>query len=142
MNNLTGAPTERETESMSYSREDTIHDSLEDTLYKATEWLAGLPDTWDASGADEALAEVLAWVAVVNERWADADAVPGFSRRQLASTGALSGDVIEKLRKWIERLMAKLRNLVRSMPEAQSFSITSGVPPLAVTVTFAPAASE
>ena len=127
---------------MSYSPEDTIHDSLEDTLYKATEWLAGLPDTWDASEADEALAEVLAWVDVVNERWAAADAVPAFSRRQLASTGALTGEVIKRLREWIERLMAKLRDLVRSMPEAQSFSITAGAPWLAVTVTFAPAASE
>ena len=127
---------------MSYSPEDTIHDSLEDTLYKATEWLAGLPDTWDASEADEALAEVLAWVDVVNERWAAADAVPAFSRRQLASTGALTGEVIKRLREWIERLMAKLRDLIRSMPEAQSFSIRAGAPWLAVTVTFAPTASE
>ena len=123
---------------MSYSPQDTIHDSLEDTLYKATEWLAGLPETWDASEADEALAEVLAWVDVVNERWAAADAVPAFSRRQLASTGALTSDVIEKLRRWIKRLVAKLRDLVRSMPEAQSFAITAGAPPLAVTVTFVP----
>jgi hypothetical protein len=85
---------------------------------------------------------VLAWVDVVNERWAAADAVPAFSRRQLASTGALTGEVIKRLREWIERLMAKLRDLVRSMPEAQSFSITAGGPPLAVTVTFAPTASE
>jgi hypothetical protein len=127
---------------MSYSPEDTIHDSLEDTLYKATEWLAGLPDTWDASEADEALAEVLAWVDVVNERWAAADAVPAFARRQLASTGALTGDVIKRLRKWIERLMAKLRDLVRAMPEAQSFSITTGAPLLALSVTFVPATPE
>lgn len=123
---------------MSYFPEDTIHDSLEDTLYKATVWLAGLPERWDASEADEALAEVLAWVNVINERWAAADAAPEFSRRQLASTGALTSEVIEKLRKWIQRLVAKLRDLIRSMPEAQSFSITSGAPPLAVTVTFVP----
>jgi hypothetical protein len=127
---------------MNYSPEDTIHDSFEDTLYKATEWLAGLPNTWDVSNTDEALAEVLAWVDVVNERWADAEAVPAFSRRQLASTGALSGDAIKKLHKWIERLMPKLRDLVRSMPEAQSFSITAGAPPLAVTVTFVPVTFE
>jgi hypothetical protein len=127
---------------MNYSPEDTIHDSFEDTLCKATEWLAGLPNTWEVSKADEALAEVLAWVDVVNERWADAEAVPAFSRRQLAHTGALSGDALKRLHTWIERLMPKLRDLVRSMPEAQSFSITAGRPPLAVTVTFVPVTFE
>lgn len=123
---------------MSFSPEDTIHDSFEDTLYKATEWLARLPDTRDASEAEDALADVFAWIGVVNERWADADAAPAFSRRQLASTGALSGDVIDKLRRWIKQLVAKLRDIVSSIPGAQSFSITSGVPPLALTVTFVP----
>ena len=124
---------------MTYSPEDTIGESLEDTLDKATEWLRELPDTWDESTAGEPLVEVLMWVDVVNERWAAADDVPSFSRRQISTPGALTGDVIKKLRKWIERLVSKLRDLVRSMPEAQSFSITGGVPPLAVTVTFAPA---
>jgi len=96
----------------------------------------------DVSKADQALAEVLAWVDVVNERWADAEAVPAFSRRQLASTGAPSGDAIKKPHKWIERLMPKLRDLFRSMPEAQSFSITAGAPRLAVTVTFVPVTFE
>lgn len=138
---LTGRADESETRAMTYSPEDTIGESLEETLDKATEWLHELPDTWDESTAGEALVEVLVWVDVVNERWAAADAAPSFSRRQTSTPGALTGDVIKSLRKWIERLMAKLRDVVRSMPEAQSFSITGGIPPLAVTVTFVPATS-
>jgi hypothetical protein len=95
--------------------------SLEGRLDKATGWLDELsPATLTEDEAYEAVAEMLWWVADINSRWPPDEPV--------------SNDVLEKLRKWIKRLLEKLRELTASI-KAQSFSITGG-PPIAVTITF------
>jgi hypothetical protein len=71
----------------------------------------------------EDLAKMFAWAAAINALWA-AD-----------PEGALSADATERLRKWIERLLEKLRRLVKALPEVQSFSMSA--PPVVLTVTFA-----
>jgi hypothetical protein len=105
---------------MSYSPEDSVDDSLEATLNKTLDkgmaWLD--KPAWEATTLDEALA----WLAVVNDRLAVRD-------------DALSADVIEKLQKWLARLLAKLRELARGL-NAPTFSITVGTT-VSVTVTFA-----
>jgi hypothetical protein len=104
-------------------REDLpMDDSLENTLDTATVRLDEVSVT--VLSADDALGEVMGWVAAINERW--------------AAEGVMSADVIEKLRKWILRLIQKMQEIAMDVG-AQSFAISVGTKQVSVTVTFPPA---
>jgi hypothetical protein len=66
--------------------------------------------------AYDALAHVMTAVAMINE-------------------GLPSADVVEKLKKWIERLVEKLTQIVEQLTAGTSFSITVGTG-VSVTVNF------
>jgi hypothetical protein len=102
-------------------------DSFESTVDKATAWLdqlgsrLGQPSFTDAD-AHQALAELLGWVVALN---ASSTAI---EREEL------SDDVVDKLRRWIERLLEQLKTLARRVG-ARSFSVTAGGRPPSVSVT-------
>jgi hypothetical protein len=99
-----------------------MNSSLNDVMNNAMAWVDGLPEPQHhitQEQARTALADALVWVAEINAH---------------ADVSSLQGDALEKLRKWLERLLDKLREIVKDVNGA-SFSITSGTR-LTLTVTF------
>jgi hypothetical protein len=81
--------------------------TLASTLDEATQWAE-----WPTHDSADELAKALEWVVLVNDSWA-------------AERGTLTGGVVEKLRKWIEKLVEKLRDLAQAVLGA-SFAVTVG----------------
>jgi hypothetical protein len=82
-----------------------------------------------------ALAEVLAVVAAINsELETKSTAQYPVGRLSTSSFGPTAADVLKKLREWLDKLIEKLKEIVRTV-NAESFSVTVGSQ-VSVSVTF------
>jgi hypothetical protein len=81
----------------------------------------------DDPSARQALLDVMALVAEVNQAGRRGDGVPEVDL----------GDPIKRLKKWLDRLVDKLTEIVEKLIGAVSFSISVGTG-ISVTVTFGP----
>lgn len=86
----------------------------------------------DAGNAHDELAETLANVGKINSALAvpgsGADLMPGFG---------VEDDIVDKLEKWIRRLVEKLTDIVRALGKGATFSIAVGTT-VSVTVNLGP----
>ena len=91
--------------------------------------LAAMPVV-DEGSARAALSELMSTVAQINET-----ASPVGSRA--VGEDGLVGDLAERLKGWIDRLIDKLTEIVEKIAKATSFTITVGTG-MSVSVTFGP----
>lgn len=86
----------------------------------------------DEQSAHGALAHVLTTVNYINQATPQAPATMTGAR-----TATFDDDLLEKLRKWLDRLVQALTQIVAKLEKAASFSISAGTG-VSVTVTFGP----
>src|ERR1039457_1649855 len=79
--------------------------------------LDGIPVSDDQS-AREAFTHVMVTVSRISQLPAQAQAIMG--------AGAPVDDILEKLRKWLDRLVSALTRIVENLSDAISFSISVG----------------
>lgn len=92
--------------------------------------LAAMPVVDEAS-AREALAELMSTVAQINAT------ATAFTAHDVGEANVVVGNLAERLKDWIDRLIDKLTEIVAKIAKATSFTITVGTD-VSVAVTFGP----
>lgn len=106
------------------------HDAQTRLIEDRLDTLQAMPVTDDQS-AHDALSHVMVTVSGINRLTAQVQA------QAMIGGGAPIDAVLDKLRDWLDRLVAALNQIVAKLADATSFSVTVGTG-VSVSVTFEP----
>lgn len=76
----------------------------------------------DAQDGPAAIAHAFAAIGAINQQIAP----PATTNDLMATSALLGGDLVEKLQAWIERLLNKLREVVKQLADVLTFSLSIG----------------